>query len=98
MALRGSWIFPSRFFHCVLFPGVIECLRLEKTPQIAAWKREGNKMLNIVRGAKVETPYGEGVVINLPVFGRISVRYADGTIRFFFRNDVEDGTIKPVAA
>ncbi len=55
-------------------------------------------MLNIVRGAKVETPYGEGVVINLPVCGRISVRYADGTIRFFFRNDVEDGTVKPVAA
>ena len=55
-------------------------------------------MLDIVRGAKVVTPYGEGVVINLPVYGRISVRYADGTIRFFFRKDVEDGTIKPVAA
>ncbi|MBR3107603.1 MAG: hypothetical protein IKH30_10555 [Clostridia bacterium] len=55
-------------------------------------------MLTIVRGAKVETPFGEGVVINLPVFGRISVRYADGTIRFFFRNDVENGTIKPIAA
>ena len=55
-------------------------------------------MLTIVRGAKVETPFGEGVVINLPVFGRISVRYADGTTRFFFRNDVENGTIKPIAA
>ena len=55
-------------------------------------------MLNIVRGAKVSTPYGEGVVVNLPVNGRISVRYADGTIRFFFRNDVEEGKIKPVAA
>ena len=62
------------------------------------WKREGNKMLNIVRGAKVSTPYGEGVVINLPVYGRISVKYADGTIRFFFRNDVENGTIKAIAA
>ena len=61
-------------------------------------KREGNKMLNIVRGAKVETPYGEGVVINLPVFGRISVRYADGTIRFFFQRDVDNGTIKTIAA
>jgi len=38
------------------------------------------------------------VVINLPVFGRISVRYADGTIRFFFQRDVEDGTIKAIAA
>ena len=55
-------------------------------------------MLNIVRGAKVETPYGEGTVINLPVYGRISVKYADGTIRFFFRSDVEKGAVKPVAA
>ena len=61
-------------------------------------RREENKMLNIVRGAKVSTPYGEGVVINLPVYGRISVRYQDGTIRFFFQRDVEEGTIKPVAA
>ncbi|MBR3015873.1 MAG: hypothetical protein IKH57_02145 [Clostridia bacterium] len=55
-------------------------------------------MLNIVRGAKVETPFGEGVVVNLPVFGRISVRYADGTIRFFFQRDVDNGTIKAIAA
>ncbi len=61
-------------------------------------RREENKMLNIVRGAKVSTPYGEGVVINLPVYGRISVRYQDGTIRFFFQRDVEEGTIKPIAA
>ena len=77
---------------------MIESTRLKKTPRIVTWKREGNKMLNIVRGAKVSTPYGEGVVINLPVYGRISVKYADGTIRFFFRNDVENGTIKAVAA
>ena len=64
------------------------------------WVRRGeeNKMLNIVRGAKVSTPYGEGIVVNLPVYGRISVKYADGTVRFFFRRDVENGTIKAVAA
>ena len=55
-------------------------------------------MLNIVRGAKVTTPYGEGIVVNLPVFGRISVRYADGTIRFFFQRDVDNGTVKAIAA
>ena len=61
-------------------------------------RREENKMLTIVRGAKVSTPYGEGIVVNLPVYGRISVKYADGTIRFFFRSDVEKGTIKAIAA
>ena len=86
-------VFPLRSFS-----GHDRMPALGKTPHIAAWKREGYKMLDIVRGAKVVTPYGEGVVINLPVYGRISVRYADGTIRFFFRKDVEDGTIKPVAA
>ena len=71
---------------------------VEKTPRIVTWKREGNKMLNIVRGAKVSTPFGEGIVVNLPIYGRISVRYQDGTIRFFFQRDVEEGTIKPIAA
>ena len=61
-------------------------------------KREGNKMLNIVRGAKVSTPFGEGIVVNLPIYGRISVRYQDGTVRFFFQRDVDNGTIKPIAA
>ncbi len=61
-------------------------------------KREGNKMLSIVRGAKVSTPFGEGIVVNLPIYGRISVRYQDGTVRFFFQRDVDNGTIKPIAA
>ena len=77
---------------------MIKSLRFRKRPQIAVLKREGNKMLNIVRGAKVSTPFGEGIVVNLPIYGRISVRYQDGTVRFFFQRDVDNGTIKPIAA
>ena len=77
---------------------MIKSLRFRKRPQVAVLKREGNKMLNIVRGAKVSTPFGEGIVVNLPIYGRISVRYQDGTVRFFFQRDVDNGTIKPIAA
>lgn len=77
---------------------MIKSPRFRKRPQIAVLKREGNKMLNIVRGAKVSTPFGEGIVVNLPIYGRISVRYQDGTVRFFFQRDVDNGTIKPIAA
>ena len=77
---------------------MIKSRRFRKRPQIAVLKREGNKMLSIVRGAKVSTPFGEGIVVNLPIYGRISVRYQDGTVRFFFQRDVDNGTIKPIAA
>lgn len=51
---------------------------------------------NIYRGAVVTTPYGQGIVTNLPVFNRIAVRYPDGTVRYFFLEDVTNGTIKGV--
>ncbi len=54
-------------------------------------------MPTFVRGLKVSTVYGEGVVVNLPVNGRISVKYEDGTIRFFFARDVAEGLIRPMA-
>lgn len=54
-------------------------------------------MPTFVRGLKVSTVYGEGIVINLPVNGRISVQYDDGTIRFFFKKDVIEGLIHPAA-
>ena len=54
-------------------------------------------MQQFIRGLKVTTIYGDGVVVNLPVNGRISVKYDDGTIRFFFMRDVADGLIRPVA-
>ena len=58
---------------------------------------EEYKMPTFVRGLKVTTIYGDGEVINLPVNGRISVKYGDGTIRFFFPEDVITGRIRPAA-
>lgn len=54
-------------------------------------------MPQFIRGLKVTTIYGDGIVVNLPVNGRISVKYDDGTIRFFFKKDVVEGLIKPAA-
>ncbi len=53
-------------------------------------------MPEFVRGLKVTTIFGDGVVINLPINGRISVQYADGIIRYFFPEDVITGRIRPV--
>ena len=50
-----------------------------------------------MRGQKVITVFGEGVVVNLPVSNRIAVRYQDNTIRFFFPEDVVTGRIRPAA-
>lgn len=54
-------------------------------------------MSAFVRGTKVTTVFGEGIIINLPVFNRIAVRYQDGMIRYFFPKDVDEGLIKPAA-
>ena len=50
-----------------------------------------------VRGMTVTTVYGDGIVINLPIFNRITVKYPDGVIRYFFPADVECGRIRPAA-
>ena len=52
-------------------------------------------MAVFVRGMQVTTLYGDGVVVNLPVNNRIAVRYADGTIRYFWPEDVVSGRIRP---
>jgi hypothetical protein len=52
-------------------------------------------MSDFMRGQKVITVFGEGVVVNLPVCNRIAVRYEDNTIRFFFPEDVVTGRIRP---
>lgn len=54
-------------------------------------------MSDFMRGQKVITVFGEGVVVNLPVSNRIAVRYQDNTIRFFFPEDVVTGRIRPAA-
>ena len=54
-------------------------------------------MSSFVRGMKVTTAFGEGTIVNLPVFNRIAVRYKDGVIRYFFPKDVDEGLIKPAA-
>ena len=54
-------------------------------------------MSDFMRGQKVITVFGEGVVDNLPVSNRIAVRYEDNTIRFFFPEDVVTGRIRPAA-
>ena len=54
-------------------------------------------MAEFFRGLKVNTVYGSGVVVNLPVNNRIAVQYEDGTIRFFFPEDVITGRIRPAA-
>ena len=54
-------------------------------------------MLQFVRGLKVTTLFGNGIVVNLPVNGLISVRLEDGTIRYFFQDDVVTGRIRPAA-
>ncbi len=57
--------------------------------------KEEKKMAVFVRGMQVTTLYGDGVVVNLPVNNRIAVRYADGTIRYFWPEDVVSGRIRP---
>lgn len=52
-------------------------------------------MAQFVRGMKVTTAFGEGIIINLPIFDRIAVKYQDGVIRYFFQKDVDEGQIKP---
>ena len=54
-------------------------------------------MSSFVRGMKVTTAFGEGIVVNLPIFNRIAVRYQDGVIRYFFPKDVDEGKITPTA-
>lgn len=41
-------------------------------------------MSEFVRGMKVTTIYGEGIVVNLPIFNRIAVQYEDGIVRYFW--------------
>ncbi len=50
-----------------------------------------------MRGQKVVTSFGEGTVVNLPVYNRIAVQYEDGTVRFFWPEDVVNGTIRPAS-
>ncbi len=54
-------------------------------------------MAQFVRGLKVTTVYGEGIVVNLPVANRIAVKLEDGTIRYFWPEDVITGRIRPAA-
>lgn len=54
-------------------------------------------MAQFVRGLKVTTVYGEGVVVNLPVANRIAVQYETGEIRYFWPDDVITGRIRPAA-
>ena len=54
-------------------------------------------MAQFVRGLKVTTVYGEGIVVNLPVVNRIAVKVEDGTIRYFWPEDVITGRIRPAA-
>jgi hypothetical protein len=55
-------------------------------------------MADFVRGLKVTTVFGDGIIINLPIFNRIAVKYPDGVVRYFFHADVECGRIWPAAA
>ncbi len=55
-------------------------------------------MADFVRGLKVTTVFGDGIIINLPIFNRIAVRYEDGTVRYFWPQDVVTGRIRPAAA
>ena len=55
-------------------------------------------MALFVRGMTVVTKFGEGIVVNLPVCNRIAVRYQDGTVRFFWPEDVISGAIRPQSA
>lgn len=52
-------------------------------------------MSPFVRGLKVTTIFGEGIVVNLPVSNRIAVQYESGEIRYFFPEDVITGRIRP---
>ncbi len=52
-------------------------------------------MSNFTRGQKVNTVFGDGVVVNLPVNNRIAVQYEDKTVRYFFPEDVITGRIRP---
>lgn len=54
-------------------------------------------MAQFVRGMEVTTVFGEGIVVNLPVFRRIAVQLEDGTIRYFWPEDVITGRIRPAA-
>ncbi len=54
-------------------------------------------MSSFVRGMKVTTAFGEGIVVNLPIFNRIAVKLEDGTIRYFFPKDVDERRISPAA-
>ena len=54
-------------------------------------------MSDFMRGQKVITVFGEGVVVNLPVSNRIAVRYEDNAIRFFFPEDVVTERIRLAA-
>ena len=52
-------------------------------------------MSAFVRGLKVTTVFGEGIVVNLPVSNRIAVQYENGEIRYFFPEEVITGRIRP---
>ena len=58
---------------------------------------EETDMPLFMRGQKVVTSFGEGTVVNLPVYNRIAVQYEDGTVRFFWPEDVVNGTIRPAS-
>ena len=57
--------------------------------------KEEHEMSAFVRGLKVTTVFGEGIVVNLPVSNRIAVQYESGEIRYFFPEDVITGRIRP---
>ena len=87
------------FFHtlCILSLRATICgVRCSHILKIS--NRRKCAMADFVRGLKVTTVYGDGIIINLPIFNRITVRYADGTVRYFFPADVECGRIRPAAA
>ncbi len=54
-------------------------------------------MSQFIRGMKVTTSFGEGTVVNIPVSNRIAVQYEDGTVRYFWPEDVVTGRIRPAA-
>ena len=58
---------------------------------------EENTMAAFFRRLKVTAVYGSGIVANLPVSNRMAVQYEDGTVRFFFPEDVITGWIRPAA-
>ena len=99
---RMSIPFLVFFFHCVSLPSAVQYTAFSRdtAPPLQcdrSYRRRKHTMSDFMRGQKVITVFGEGVVVNLPVCNRIAVRYEDNTIRFFFPEDVVTGRIRPAA-